>query len=171
MTTQDIVEAILYLNQDTEKYFRACHIIDKNRPYKAKEHSEYPFINAFTNPHFIMIVSQRIHLYIIGEQSKGRTYNIINIEGFNADHLTLSKTELTKHIKETVSEKVFLPKYIDRIVYLYNDTTYIFNKTNPQGTIFNKNGEWSIGTDIYSMDNKRFKTNANDILKAIYSEF
>ena len=49
MTTQDIVEAILYLNQDTEKYFRACHIIDKNRPYKAKEHSEYPQFFRYTN--------------------------------------------------------------------------------------------------------------------------
>ena len=172
MTTKEITEAILYLNPDTYKHFRAAHIInDSDRQYKPIAHPEYPFINAFKDPRFLIVISKQIHVYIIGEKSKGKRYNIINIEGFSADHMTLTKSLLTNLIKTTVSEKLFLPySYQDRIIYMYREELFIFNRQDIKGTIFSKS-EWSLGINIYDASIKTYKTNAWEILKAIYEEF
>ena len=173
MTTKDIVEAILYLNPETERYFRACHILDENRVWKPYAHPEYPFIDAFKDPRFLVIVSTQIHLYLIGDESdKKRSYHIINIEGFHADHMICSKSELTANIKKMATEKLFLPKtFRERIIYMHHEGLFIFNKVSEKGNLFSKNAEWSVGTDIYSADAKTYKTTIQEILKAIYSEF
>ena len=171
MTTKEIVEAILYLNPSTEKYFKASHIISKERNWKAFAHPEFPFINNFKDPKFIVIISKQIHVYLIGDLIQGKRYNVINIEGFSADHLSITKGVLTDIIKKTVSEKLFLPdNYQDRIIYMHDGELYIFNRLDTKGNIFSKS-KWSLGTDIYSADVKTYETNARDILKAIYSEF
>lgn len=174
MTTKEITEAILYLNPSTYKHFRAAHIInDSDRQYKPVAHPEYPFISAFKDPKFLVIISKRIHVYIIGEKAagKGKRYNIINIEGFSADHMTLTKSNLTGLIKKTVSEKLFLPySYQDRIIYMHDEELFIFNRQDIKGTIFSKS-EWTLGINIYDASIKSYKTNAWDILKAIYGEF
>jgi len=173
MTTKDVVEAILYLNPETEKFFRACHLLDDNRAWKPYAHPEYPFIDAFKDPRFLVIISTQIHIYLIGgESDKKRSYHIINIEGFHADHMICSKSELTSTIKKVVTEKLFLPRnFYDRIIYMYHEGLFIFNKVNDKGNLFSKNAEWSMGVDIYSADARTYKTTANDILKAIYGEF
>lgn len=173
MTTKDVVEAILYLNPETEKFFRACHLLDANRAWKPYAHPEYPFIDAFKDPRFLVIISTQIHIYLIGgESDKKRSYHIINIEGFHADHMICSKSELTSTIKKVVTEKLFLPRnFYDRIIYMYHEGLFIFNKVNDKGNLFSKNAEWSMGVDIYSADARTYKTTANDILKAIYGEF
>lgn len=174
MTTKEITEAILYLCPNSYKHFRASHIInDSDRQYKPMAHPEYPFINAFKDPRFLVIISKRIHVYIIGDKAagKGRRYNIIDIEGFSADHMTLTKGDLTAHIKKNVSEKLFLPySYQDRIVYMYKEELFIFNRQDINGTIFSKSN-WTLGIDIYDASIRSYKTNAYEILKAIYSEF
>ena len=83
-----------------------------------------------------------------------------------------SKSELTSTIKKVVTEKLFLPRnFYDRIIYMYHEGLFIFNKVNDKGNLFSKNAEWSMGVDIYSADARTYKTTANDILKAIYGEF
>ncbi len=172
MTTKEITEAILYLNPNTYNQFKAAHIInDSDRNYKPKAHPEYPFINAFKDPRFIVVISKRVHVYIIGDRSKGQRYNIINIEGFTADHMTLTKGLLTSQIKNTINEKLFLPySYQDRIIYMYNDELFIFNRQEIKGTIFSK-CEWTLGINIYDASIKSYKTSGYEILKAIYGEF
>lgn len=173
MTAKEIVEALLYINPDTEKYFKAAHIIAEERPWKAKPHPEYPFIKAFKDPRFIVFISKQIHVYIIGDIAKGKSYNIINIEGFSANHLTLSKGNLTNLIKETITEPLYLPNNnMDRIIYMFHEELFIFNRMEmkSKSSLFSK-CEWSIGVNIYDVNNRTYKISALDILKAIYSEF
>lgn len=173
MVTKDIVEAILYLKPDTYKNFRAAHIInDTDRNWTAKQHDEYPYINAFTNPHFLIIISKQIHVYIIGDKANNKSYNMINIEGFNADHMTLTIKNLWGEIKNSVKADVFLPDNIyERVIFIKNDDTlYIFNRINTKGNLMSKNSEWTLGVDPYTMDQPRYVTNVWEILLAIQQE-
>lgn len=173
MTAKDVVEALLYINPDTYNSFRAAHIInDLDRNWKAKEHSEYPFISKFTNPYFLIIIEKQIHVYIIGEKFKEKSYNILNIEGYNADHMIMTKGELIDNISKTIKEKVYLPpNFSERIIFIKNNKLFVFNKVTFKGNIFSKAAYWSIGTDIYSVDNPTYKLSAYDILKEINKEF
>ena len=173
MTTKDIIEAILYLNPNSKRMLRAIHILnDTDRNWTPKQHKEYPFIDAFKNPCYLTIINKQIHTYIIGDIFKGRTYNIINLEGFSANHMALSKTELKTHIKENVKEKVFLPDNgNERIIFIKDNKLYIFNRMGFKRDMFAKKSDWTIGTDVYSMDRKFFKTDANEILSNIFDEF
>lgn len=172
MVTKDIVEAILYMNSNSYKYLKAIHVINNtDRNWTAREHKEYPFIKAFSNPSFLVIINKQIHVYIIGDNFKQRNYNIINIEGFNSNHMIMSKGELKKHIKESVKEKVFLPDNgNERIIFIKNEKIYIFNRVGFKRDMFSKS-EWTFGTDIYSMDTPRYETSANEILTNICDEF
>ena len=173
MTTKDVVEALLFLNPDSYNGFRIAHILnDTDRNWVAKEHNEYPFISAFTQPHFLIVINKQIHTYIIGENKQKRNYNIINVEGYNTNHLIMSKGELKTHIKENVKEKVFLPDNgNERIIFLKNDNNlYIFNRMDFKRDMYAKS-EWTIGTDIYSMSVAKFKTSATEIINHICDEF
>jgi len=184
MTTKEITEAILYLNPDTYKIFRAAHILnDTDRNWKAKEHNEYPFIHAFKDPKFLVIIDMQIHVYIIGDSvdqdKKFKTYHIINIEGFNADHMTRKKAELTNMIKENAKEKKFMPDpFYNRIIYMRpGHKPYIYNRLNLKGDMFSSKGQWTFGVNIYDASRKPLQDRdgklitANDILKNIYDEF
>lgn len=179
MTTKTIVESILYLNPNTEKLFRASHILSEERNWKAVPHPELPFINAFKNPKFLVFVSTQIHLYLIGDvikaKGRGSVYNILNLEGFTANHMTLGKTDLLKEIKETLKEPLYLPhNTMDRIIYMTDEELFIFNRMEMKSTNKYKFfGKWhtTMGANIYDMNNKIFCTKAEDIVKAIFSEF
>lgn len=172
MTTKAIIEALLFQTPGLEKYLRAAHIISKERNWKAKEHTEFYFLNKFKDPRFLIIITNQVHVYLIGEIDKKRAYNILNIEGFNTNHMVISKGELLNLIKTTVTEKLFLPdNYSNRIIYMYDDTLFIFNKLeNTNKNMFAK-AVWSLGTDIYDVEAKTYQTNAKNILSAIFSEF
>ena len=171
MNTKAITEALLFQCPETEKYLRAAHIISNERNWKAKKHDEFYFLSKFKDPHFIVVITNQVHVYIVGEESHKRAYNIINIEGFHADHLVISKGDLIKQIKKSVSEKLFLPDNPNRIIYMYHEVLFIFNKLiDTNKNMFTKS-QWSLGTDIYSADAKTYKTDAGKILKAITSEF
>lgn len=172
MNTKAIVEAMLYQTPEIEKFFKAAHIIDHERNWKAKKHDEFYFLQEFLDPRFIVVISSQVHVYIVGNESRKKNYNIINIEGFNADHLVITKNELIARIKDTVSEKLFLPdNYTDRIIYMYHEVLFIFNRvSNTSKNMFSKS-QWSLGSNIYDIDAKTYETSAWQILKAITSEF
>lgn len=172
MTTKDITEAILYINKDTYKAFRAAHILnDFDRNWKPKEHIEYPWLKAFYEPKFLIIVEQQIHVYIIGDIFKGKSYNVINIEGYQADHMCLNKSQITEQIRNNVKEQLYLPESLnERIIFIDDRKIYVFNRKTYKGNMFSKS-KWSLGTDIYSVSVQTYDTNANEILKNIYDEF
>lgn len=187
MTTQTVTEAILSINPYTESLFKAAHVIaEPDRKYKAKAHPEYPFLKYFFDPKFIVIISKQIHVYIIGDADKGSTRHVINLEGYHADHMVISKGDLTKLIKDTSKDKLFLPNnFYDRIAYMhinlhedgtYNEELFIFNRISALGcNMFTSKSTWSIGADaIYDVDKesaiKERNTNAYEILNQIYDE-
>lgn len=177
MTAQDVTEAILNINPKVESLFRAAHIISDERRYSAKSHPEYSFLKYFFDPKFIVIISKQIHVYIIGDKDKGKTYHIINIEGYHADHVVLGFKELTGIIKQTVNEKLFLPNnFYDRIIYMHDEELFIFNRVNALNcNMFTTKSKWTFGTradTIYDVDyeatiNER-NTSAYKILDQIY---
>lgn len=177
MTAQDITEAILSINPNTEKQFRAAHIIAEDRQWSAKSHPEYPFLKYFFDPKFIVIISKQIHVYIIGDKDKGNKYHVLNIEGYHGDHYVINKNELTDIIKNTVKEKLFLPNnFYDRIIYMHSEELFIFNRVSALNcNMFTSKSKWTVGADtIYDVgieaNIKEKNTNAYEILKEIYAE-
>lgn len=172
MNTKSIVEAMLFQSPETEKFFKAAHIISRERNWKAKKHDEFYFLNKFSNPRFIVVINNLVHVYIIGDESHKKNYNIINIEGFTANHLVITKGELIKLIKDTVSEKLFLPNnHSNRIVYMYQEVLFIFNQVDSTQKGMFSTSQWSLGTNIYEVGAKTYKTDARQILQAMLSEF
>ncbi len=179
MTAQDLVEGLLSINPKIEPLLRAIHVIaEPDRLWTANAHPEYTFLKYFFDPHIITIISKQIHVYIIGDKDKGNRYHIINLEGYHADHLIINKNELTRLIKETVSEKLFLPNnFYDRIVYMHDEGLFIFNRvTSLHLNMFTSKSKWTVGADtIYNVDYESTiserNTNAYEILKEIYNEF
>ena len=182
MKTQEIIEGLLYITDNRElisKCLMACHVLnDTDRDWGPIQHSEFHFLDDFKYCDFLVIVDKLIHVYLIGEKPKGRSYNILQIEGFTCELLTMSKTELTKHIKEQAKEvqKMYLPDgFIQRIIYLKPDyknnivEPFIFNRQQLDDKLF-KPGKWNFGTDIYSLNQPEYDTKAEDILKEILKE-
>lgn len=177
MNAQDVTEAILSINSNLVPQFRAAHIITDERQYTAKPHPEYPFLKYMFDPKFIIIISKQIHVYLVGDKDKGKKYHIINIEGYHADHLVIGLRELTKLIKTTVNEKLFLPNnFYDRIIYIHNEELFIFNRVDKLScSMFTSKSKWTFGNradTIYDVDyeatiNER-NTSASDILEQIY---
>lgn len=178
MTTEQVVEAILNINPYTEPQFRAAHIInDGDRNWKPKAHPEYPFLKYFFDPKFIVIISKQIHVYLVGDKDKGRTFHIINIEGYHSDHMVMALGDLTKLIKDSVSEKLFLPNNMyDRIIYMHGEELFIFNRVTALNcNMFTSKSKWTFGTTadtIYNVDYEakisEKNTSAYKILEQIY---
>lgn len=165
MTTEQVVEAILNINPYTEKLFRAAHVInDTDRKWKAKPHSEYPFLKYFFDPKFIVIISKQIHVYLVGDKDKGKTYHIINIEGYHADHLVTPLKDLTGKIKEAVSAKLFLPNnFYDRIIYMHDEELFIFNRVTALNcNMFTSKSKWTFGTTADTIYNVDYEANINE---------
>lgn len=165
MTSQDVVESILAINPNTYAQFRACHFInDTDRKWTAKAHPEYPFLKYFFNPHFIVIISKRIHVYIVGDKDKGRKYHILNLEGYHADHMNIGLNELTGLIKDTVSEKIFLPNnFYDRIIYMHSEELFIFNRVTALNcNMFSSRSKWTFGISADTIYDVGYESNINE---------
>ena len=185
MQTKEIVEGLLYNTHHRDiliKCLSSTHVLNNtDRNWEPVQHTEFHFLEEFDQPYFLMIVDKLVHVYLIGEKSKNRSYNILNIEGNNTDLLTLPKSELINYIKEQSKEtgKYYLPELFgSRIVFikpdyinnlLGNDDIYIFNKQSLDNSIFRK-GLWSIGHDVYSVNQPEYELETHVILREILKE-
>ena len=184
--TKEIIEAILYKSQNREymeECLQICHILnDTDRNWQPVEHTELFYAENFSNPYYLMIVDKQIHVYLIGEKDKGKTYNVLNIEGFNYEKLTLAKSAIIKHITDNLkdSQKQFLPSPLSqRILYInkqrdiletVENNMYIFNRVTGDDNILKRNSKWTVGYDIYSADQPEYTTSLSDILKECFIE-
>lgn len=176
MTTKDITEGILYLtNNEAMSMFRASHIIDdKARNWQAREHKEFPCLNDFYDPKFIVIISTQIHIFIFGTYTKNRNINVLNVEGYNVTHCTLNKGTFFDRIKEIMADREYLPTpYIERIIAMnMKGETYVFNKMEVRKNFFTKS-YWSVGVDYYDVAKiqTKQKYTATDVLNELYEDF
>lgn len=187
MQTQQIVEGIKFVSNNNS-LVNACldisHITnDSDRNWFPKSHPELYYLDKFKKPNFLIVIEKQIHVYIIGEKDKGKTYNIIEVEGFTSTHLNITKSELRSRIIDAAREdkELYLPSNShQRIIFIKpdyansiiddEDCLFVFNRQSQKGTILNK-AKWSFGTDIYSPDVKSYTTYAYHILTAIFEEF
>lgn len=185
MKTQTIVEGLLYVSGNNpllRKSLQLVHILnDSDRNWESKPHIELYFLDAFKKPKILTIIDKQIHTYIIGDIAKGRTYNILNVEGFTTNLLVISKGDLNKRISTYAREsmKLFLPEsFVQRIIFISPDyenklltdnNVFIFNKLEP-GNLYKKT-TWTIGPNIYDPKKKSYETRASEIIKAIEEEF
>lgn len=179
MRTQEVIEGLLYKIYNKEeaiKNLKTCHILSKERNWQAKEHEEFYFLDKFLDPYYLIVIDKQIHVYIIGEKSKGKSFNILNIEGFNTELWNMSKGDLVEKIKETVkwSNNQFLPNNIfQRIVFIdnyrNNSEIFCFNRIAIDDRILKKS-KWSIGSDIYNMSNPEYKTSGIEIIKEMLKD-
>ena len=182
MKTQDVIEGLLYISNYREALIdclTACHVLNTyDRNWQPEQKTTFYFLDSFKQPSFLMIVDKQVHVFIIGEKVKGKSYAILNIEGFNTELLTMSKNELIKYIKEINKEvnDYFLPDaFNERIVFLKPDyisdniDTYVFNKEVSNNKLFSKSN-WSLGTNFYNINTQTYKTGANEILKTIMKD-
>lgn len=174
MRTKDAIEGLLYVNGNHEnirKCVELCHL-DK---WESKPHLELFFIDKFKFPKFLMIVDKLVHVYVIGDKDKNRAYNILKIDGFNAQHMLLTKSEIRVNIKEDseIDDELYLPDaMLKRIIYIEPSfdgvSVVVFNKHDLKKLW--TTGDWTIGTDCYSADLKRHSLHPYQILQNILGE-
>ena len=194
MRTKEIVEGLLYEADNSAammKKLRICHIInDSDRNWISKGHSEFYFLENFKNPYFIEVIDKQIYVYLIGDETKGKNYSILSIEGNTTSLLTMSKSALIDHIKESLKEcrNQFLPSGLSqRIIFIGktsgdkvtendldidgdgNDDIFIFNRQAQDDNILKKS-KWSLGTDIYSAAQPEYTTSALEIIRECLKE-
>ena len=141
MLTKEVIEGLLYISENREiltECLTACHILDEDRDWQPVEHSEFYFLDNFKYCNFLEIIDKQIHVFLIGSRVKGQSYAVLQIEGFNCELLTLSKTELVTYVKDLGKEvdEMYLPELFgQRIIFikpdyinglLGNDDFYIF---------------------------------------------
>lgn len=186
MKTKTLVEGILYVsgnNPIVRSAFEICHILNKtDRNWKSEPHIELFYLDYFKRPYFLMVIDKQLHVYVIGDKAKGQTYNIICIEGFNADHYTISKGELRDKIYRDAKESLnlYLPDgFNQRIIFikpdyenqsLSDDDIFCFNRQSNTGHLFFQ-AMWSLGPNVYSVTQPEYETSASEILKEICKEF
>ena len=183
MITREVIEGLLYITNNREiltECLTAFHVLNKtDRNWAPVQHTEFHFLDSLKYCSFLEIIDKQVHVYLIGERAKGRTYNILNIEGNSCSLLILSKNELIKHIKEESKkvDKLYLPEgFGQRIVYIKPDYVnniyepFIFNRQEMDNKMFKKS-KWNFGVDIYSMNQPEYETKAEDILKEVIKEF
>lgn len=174
MRTRDVIEGLLYVNGNNENVKKCLELCHLNK-WESEPHLELFFLDKFKFPTFLVIIDKLMHIYIIGEKDKARTYNVLKIDGFNAQHTLLTKSEIRTAIKEDseTDEELYLPDaMIKRIIYLQSELD------NYDVVIFNRHdlkklwttGEWSIGVDIYSAKNSRYTLHPYNILQNMLSE-
>lgn len=182
MKTQEVIEGLLYItdNRDlTIECLRACHILnDSDRNWEPMQHSEFHFLDSIKYCSYLIVIDKQVHVYLLGERSKGRTYNVLNVEGFTCNHMVISKGDLIKHIKaeSKITDKLYLPEsFGQRIIFLKPDyinnlcNPFIFNRLSLDSNMFRKSS-WNFGTDIYSANQPEYTTKCDDILKEILNE-
>lgn len=174
MKTKEIIEGLLfriYNREQAIQNLKTCHILSKERDWQAIEHPEFYFLDKFLDPYYLIIIDKQIHVYIIGEKSKGKALYILNVEGFNTELWNMSRGDLVEKIKETVkwSNSQYLPNNVyQRILFIDNyknqSEIYCFNRIAKDDRILKKS-KWSIGTNVYSVSNPEYNTSGVDIIK------
>ena len=185
MRTKDVIEGLLYVSGNSEAVRNALelsHILSEERQWVATPHLELFYLDRFKRPTFLCVVDKIYRVYIIGEREKGQSYNVLEVDGFTTTHLTISKGELKKRMLQVAKETrdQYLPDtFSQRLIYIKPNYTfgtisdediYIFNRLEDTGTLFTPS-KWSMGIDIYSTENREYKTSGNGIVKAIFTEF
>lgn len=130
VSSKNIIEDLLYVAENKEfvrTALEVCHMINNSdRNYVSSNHGN-PCINEFSKPRFLCIIDKQIHVYVIGNKKKNRTYHTIMIEGNNSIYKEQSKNELVCYIKEVLrkSYEEFMPNsYIQRIFFIpYEELT------------------------------------------------
>ena len=182
MLTKEIIEGLLYITPHRDILLRcltSMHILNEtDRNWQPVQHTEFHFLDDFKEPYFLMIVDKQVHVYLIGDRTQNRSHHILNIEGFSTMLLNLPKSELINYIesqsKET--EKLYLPELFNKRIIFFkpdyinniigDDDVYVFNNQAFEGPLFRKS-KWSIGTNIYSIDQPEYKLTARKILQEI----
>jgi len=183
--TKEIIEGLLYITPYKDiltKCLTTCHILNESdRSWKATHHPEFHFLDDFKYCSFLMIIDKQLHVYLIGEKSKNRSYHILNIEGHTTELLNLPKSLLIEYIETQSKEtdKLYLPELFGkRIIFIKPDyvngllgeeDVYVFNNQSLEGNLFRKTN-WSIGTDVYKVDQPSFRLSAKKILQECLKE-
>ena len=172
MKTKEIVEALLFNIPNIEEKLRIGRVLnDSDRNWQPVEHKEFHFIDNFINNRFLIIVDKRIHIFIIGDIARSKSYNILSINGNTTELLTLNKQLLLKHIKNSIlsTEEEFLPQGLtQKIIFIDNkepleDNIFIFEKTNYEDKLYKKS-TWFLGNNNYKLGENEYETTTKEIL-------
>lgn len=171
MTTQDIVEALLFINPSARKYLTSAHVISRERNWQPKQHDEFIFMKHFTDPKYLVFIDEQVHVYIIGAKENKRLYNVLNIEGFSVDHYVLTKSDLREMIKNTLKETQYLPLGNKRIYFMYKDEIYVFNRLDNK-KFLSKANNWTIGAkSIYDPSCPKYSFSFDQVMTAIEDSY
>ena len=176
MLTKNIVEGKLYISNHREMLIKILK--DLKIPIEESEqHSELYFLDFFKECAFLQIIDKQITTYFIGTRYKGKKYSILKIIGNTCMLQVLSKNELINQIVEEqkLTEKEYLPlPFAQRIVFInpeYDKDKYkpfVFNRMTFDEKMFRKS-DWSIGTNMYSLDNT-YRLHGTTILKNMLND-
>lgn len=176
MLTKNIIEGCLYISNHREMLINILK--DLKIPIEESEqHTELYFLDSFKSCAYLQIIDKQITTYFIGERYKGKKYNILKITGNTCSLQILSKNELINQIVEDqkITEKEYLPlPFVQRIVFINPEydtnkyKTFVFNKMTFDEKMFRK-ADWSIGTNMYSLDNT-YRLHGTTILKNILND-
>lgn len=157
----------------------AAHVLNNHdRNWQPVQHPEFYFLDSFKHCLYIVAIDVQVHVYMIGDRAKGRTYDVLNIEGNSCQHLTLSKGDIIQHIRNTIelAGEEYLPdKFMQRLIFMQPDYINgiceytIFNKEAFSSQMFRR-AEWTLGTNIYKVEQRSYKTKAADILRNMLAE-
>lgn len=84
--------------------------------------------------------------------------------------LQVAKETREQYLPDTFSQRLIYIKPNYTFGTISDEDIYIFNRLEDTGTLFTPS-KWSMGIDIYSTENREYKTSGNDIVKAIFTEF
>lgn len=176
MLTKNIIEGSLYISNHREMMINILK--DLKIPIEESEqHTELYFLDSFKFCAYLQIIDKQITTYFIGERYKGKKYNILKITGNTCSLQILSKNELINQIVEEqkLTEKEYLPlPFAQRIVFInpeYDKDKYkpfVFNRMTFDEKMFRKS-DWSIGTNMYSLDNT-YRLHGTTILKNMLND-
>lgn len=160
MLTKNTIEGLLYVSNHRSMLIDILK--DLKIPVEdSKQHSELYFLDFFKDCAFLQVIDKQIMTYFIGTRYKGRKYNILKIAGNTCTLQVLSKNELITQIieEQKITEKEYLPlPFTQRIIFInpeYSTSTYkpfAFNRMTFDEKMFRKS-DWSIGLNMYSLDN------------------
>lgn len=188
MKTKEIIEHLLFKNNNLRFFFQALGIISYERKFTGVEHPEFENIlkdfetdNANNYNLSIFSIANIIQTtYIISNHLKNRKYPIIKIQGYKTEILELSKTGILSEFYSCMRIKDFLPdSLVKKIIYFKDlnieDTSNIGNikKALNKGLVFSefRKNQWTIEDpleiEIQNSNNCTYK----DIFYEILEDF
>lgn len=183
MKSNEILNALLFHSNPNMRIHQFINIFGKrNEKYEPKDHTEFHFIKNFNNPNIVVILNKTINAYIIGDRTERQNRSIISIKGDVSYLYNETKVQLIKRIRSEIKseEDDFIPEqFCKRIIFipkikegedhnLNEIQAYFFNKIS-NGSLLRR-GEWTITPDIYNLEERKYKTDFNEIMKNIMKE-